>query len=154
MEYLEIDPKDAPVPLLLEADPSERLIKSYLPNSWCYAAKSNDEIVGVCIVKSRGNETAEILNLAVDPNHQKAGIGTHLLSFALKKLIGKRVQRVELGTGTFGHQLAYYQRLGFRVESVVKNFFIENYEEPVFERGIQHKDMLKLYINIDPDSDG
>lgn len=153
MKYLEIDPKEAPLPLLLEADPSDKMIKSYLPDSWCYAAKSNGEVVGVCIAKRIRDKTAEILNISVHPHHQKAGIGTRLLSFALKKLIDKRVQRVELGTGTFGYQLAYYQRFGFRVESVIKNYFLENYEEPVFEHGIQHKDMLRLYLDIGPNSD-
>ncbi|KZN45517.1 hypothetical protein N482_14865 [Pseudoalteromonas luteoviolacea NCIMB 1942] len=40
------------------------------------------------------------------------------MSFVLAQPGGLKYQRVELGTGTFGYQLTYYQRLGFRVESV------------------------------------
>jgi hypothetical protein len=72
------------------------------------------------------------------------------LKFALTELANKKVNRVELGTGTFGYQLAYYQRIGFRVESVLKDHFLANYPEPIFENGIQLKDMLRLYIELEP----
>ncbi|CDI94197.1 IAA acetyltransferase [Pseudomonas aeruginosa PA38182] len=54
--------------------------------------------------------------------------------------------RIELGTGTFGYQLAFYQRVGFRVDKVVKNYFLDNYDQPIYEMGIQHKDMLRLSL--------
>ena len=57
-------------------------------------------------------------------------------------------ERIVLGTGTFGHQLKFYQRNGFRVDSVEKNFFLDNYSDPIYEDGIQHKDMLRLSLAI------
>lgn len=63
---------------------------------------------------------------------------------------GKGVSRVELGTGSFGHQLTYYQRHGFRVDAVVKDHFLIHYPEPLMEYGIQHKDMLRLYLELGP----
>lgn len=38
-------------------------------------------------------------------------------------LAEKNVRRVELGTGSVGYQLTYYQRHGFRVAAVVKDHF-------------------------------
>lgn len=58
-----------------------------------------------------------------------------------------RAARLEVGTGTFGHQLAFYQRLGFRVTHVDRGFFLDNYDAPIFEDGIQHKDMLRLTLD-------
>ncbi|MBF7054092.1 GNAT family N-acetyltransferase [Halomonas sp. KAO] len=150
MKYLEINTKEAPIQILLEADPSEKMISSYLKNSWCYAAQDNGKIIGACVAKLIRDNTAEIFNISVHPNHQKKGIGTNLLTFTLKNLLEKSIHRVELGTGAFGYQLTYYHRIGFRVESVIKNYFINNYAEPIFENGIQHKDMLRLYIDIRP----
>ena len=63
----------------------------------------------------------------------------------LSQLPSKGINRVELGTGTFGYQLIYYQRLGFRVESVVKDYFLRHYSESIYENGIQHQDSLRLY---------
>ncbi len=56
-------------------------------------------------------------------------------------------RRLEVGTGTFGYQLTWYQRNGFRVFAVERDFFLANYEEPIYENGIQLKDMLRLAVD-------
>ncbi len=56
-------------------------------------------------------------------------------------------RRLEVGTGTFGYQLAWYQREGFRVFAVERDFFLVNYEEPIYENNIQLKDMLRLAVD-------
>lgn len=148
MNFLEVTPNLVPISLLLEADPSKENIKSYLSTSWCFAAQENDLIIGACIVKTMEKNTAEILNVSVMPQMQAKGIGSQLLKFVINQLIKKAVSRIELGTGTFGYQLIYYQRLGFRVDSVVKDYFLKNYTDPIFENGIQLKDMLRLYLDL------
>lgn len=149
MEYSEVESTEIPIQLLLEADPSEQSIRSYLNDSWCYVAKYDGQIVGACIAKLTSASTAEIFNVAVYSNFQQQGIGSGVLKFALNELVSKKVHRVELGTGTFGYQLTYYQRIGFRVNAVVKDHFLAKYPEPIFENGIQHKDMLRLYIELE-----
>ena len=145
MKYIEAKSSDIPLDLLLEADPSEASISSYLSDSWCFTASENARILAACAVKPLNDGLAEIYNVSVYPEYQGQGIGTALLTFVLSQLPNKGVTRVELGTGTFGYQLTYYQRLGFRVDSVVKDHFPSNYSEPIFEHGIQHQDMLRLY---------
>ncbi|WP_417505723.1 GNAT family N-acetyltransferase [Marinomonas gallaica] len=148
MEYSQVKHAEVPIQLLLEADPSEKNIRSYLRDSLCYIAKNNGKAVGACIAKFTSDKVVEILNVSVCPSFQQQGIGTGLLQFALNEFHSQKVKRVELGTGTFGYQLTYYQRIGFRVDSVVKDHFLKNYPEPIYENGVQHKDMLKLYIEL------
>lgn len=148
MDLREVQSSEVPIDLLLEADPSEDRIRSYLFDSWCFVASANGQILGACVVKPHNSISAEIYNVAVLPDHQAKGIGTKLLKFVLSQLSSKGIERVELGTGTFGYQLTYYQRLGFRVDSVVKDYFLLNYPELIFENGIQHQDMLRLYIQF------
>ncbi|WNO10046.1 GNAT family N-acetyltransferase [Teredinibacter sp. KSP-S5-2] len=148
IQYKEVSQSCAPMALLLLADPSEENIHSYLNDSWVFAATNGEEIIGVCVAKKITDALAEIYNVSVDPSNQKQGIGTKLLKFTLELLAQKGIIRVELGTGTFGYQLTYYQRAGFRVDSVIKNHFIENYSKPIYEDGIQLKDMLRLYIEF------
>lgn len=137
-----------PLTLLLEADPCEQSINRYLPQSWCFAALVDNTMVGVCVVGKPEANCSEIYNIAVMPNRQQQGIGKQLLSFVISKLRDKGVKQITLGTGTFGHQLIFYQRQGFRVESVVKDHFLDNYPEPIFESGIQHKDQLRLTLEL------
>ncbi|RUR40834.1 GNAT family N-acetyltransferase [Vreelandella populi] len=146
MDYLEVNASAVPIQLLLEADPSEQNIASYLDGAWCFAAKLDGKIAGACVAKAISNNTAEIFNIAVYPQFQQQGLGSGLLRFALGELKNKNMQRVELSTGTFGYQLTYYQRHGFRVDRVVKNHFLDHYPEPIFENGMQHQDALRLYV--------
>ena len=150
IEYLEVSPEVVPLVLLLEADPNESSINSYLAGSWCFVAKQDEKIIGACVAKTIQEGCAEIFNVAVLPNTQGKGVGTKLLQFVLGELERKGVRRVELGTGAFGYQLTYYHRLGFRVGEVIQNHFLDNYSEPIFENGIQHKDMLRLYVDLKP----
>ena len=148
IEFLEVSPEVVPLALLLEADPSESSINSYLADSWGFVAQQGEEIIGACIAKTIRDGCAEIFNISVLPSTQGKGVGTKLLKFVLDDLKRKGIQRIELGTGAFGYQLTYYHRLGFRVGEVIQNHFLDNYSEPIFENGIQHKDMLRLYLDL------
>ena len=90
----------------------------------------------------------QLYNIAVCPSAQKRGVGTALLRHVIEEARGKGVSRLVLGTGTFGYQLAFYQRAGFRVDAVIKNHFVDNYDEPIFDSGIQLKDMLRLVLEL------
>ena len=148
--FIEIAPDRLPLTLLLEADPSEQRIAAYLPGALGFAASEGDEIVGACVANLIGEQIVEIFNIAVAPGHQQRGIGSGLLRFVLENLAEKGVRRVELGTGSVGHQLTYYQRHGFRVDAVLKDHFLIHYPEPLIEHGIQHKDMLRLSLALAP----
>lgn len=147
MKFLESLPTDVPIVLLQQADPSIENIHSYLDDGLCYVAKDNGRIVAVCIVQIE-RQKAEIQNISVLSNLQGKGIGGGLLRFTIDKLKQKGVTRVELGTGSFGYQLTFYQRAGFRVHSIVKDHFLKHYADPIIENGIQHKDMIRLYLDL------
>lgn len=148
----EIPSTDAPVALLLLADPSEDKVRSYLPGSRCFIASSGGDIVGACVVLPLGAGAYELMNIAVEPGQQRSGHGTALLKWVIGFFRRSGASRIEVGTGTFGYQLAFYQRLGFRVAGIDHGFFVNNYAEPVFEDGIQHFDMLRLVFRYADDA--
>lgn len=148
MRINEVPPSEVPRDLLLLADPSEDAIKKYLSHSRCFLACVEDTIAGVCVIKPIAKDVLELVNIAVSPSVQQSGVGTLLLKYVIEKAKESGVKRLEVGTGTFGHQLAFYQRQNFRAERIDKNFFLRNYPEPVIENGIQHKDMLRLVLNF------
>jgi len=142
----EVPVADAPMELLLLADPSEDKIRSYLSGSKCFIASSGAVVVGACVVQPRGTGTHEVMSIAVHPAYQKSGHGTALLKWVIDFFRSSGARQLEVGTGSFGYQLAFYQRHGFRVTSIDHDFFVKNYPEPIFENGIQLVDMLRLTL--------
>lgn len=147
----EIPTTDAPMELLLLADPSEERICSYLSESRCFVAISNGIVIGACVVKPRGAGVHELMSIAVHPDYQQSGNGTALLKWVIDFFRRAGASQLEVGTGTFGYQLSFYQRQGFRVTSIDRDFFLKNYDEPIFEDGIQLIDMLRLTIRCNDD---
>ena len=138
--------EQAPMALLLEADPSSVTIARYLQESHLVVARLDDAIVGVYVIKALAANTWELMNIAVAPELQGQGIGALLLHHALDQARQLGAKRLELGTGSFGHQLTFYQRAGFRVVAVEPDYFPQHYPEPLFENGLQHRDRLRLAL--------
>jgi len=57
-----------------------------------------------------------LYNIAVRPGLRGQGIGTALLCHVIEEASVQGFGCLEVGTGTFGFQLAFYQRAGFRAE--------------------------------------
>ena len=143
----EVPASDAPMGLLLLADPSEDVVRAYLPRSSCFVASIDEVIVGACVLQPLGTSAQELMCIAVLPDHQSSGIGTALLKWTIEFVRGTGASRLEVGTGSFGYQLAFYQRQGFRVTGIERDFFVSGYDEPIFEYGIQLRDMLRLTLS-------
>jgi GNAT superfamily N-acetyltransferase len=146
VEIQEVPYTKAPIELLLEADPSVEKIKAYLPRSRCFVAMLQGKPVGAYVVQRIAPAVYELMSIAVSPEYQRKGIGSKLLKYAVTTVHDLGARRLEVGTGTFGYQLTYYQREGFRVFAVERDFFLVNYDEPIYEHGIQLKDMLRLAV--------
>ncbi len=134
--------------LLLLADPSEDAIKEYLDDSRCFVAYADDVAVGSCVIRPIAGQMVELMNIAVSPSSQNLGIGSRLLRNVIDEVKKSGAKGLEVGTGTFGYQLSFYQRHGFRVDRIDKDFFLQNYPDPIVEDGIQHKDMLRLTLEF------
>ncbi|MEX8194046.1 GNAT family N-acetyltransferase [Comamonas guangdongensis] len=153
-----MNPAEAPWPLLLLADPSREKVRRYLQGSICFAARQTANftpsglgaLIGVCVLHPRddGLQTWELMNMAVAPAWQRNGIGSALLHRAIREMRERGVRQLEVGTGSFGDQLLFYQRLGFRVTDIDRDFFLLNYTTPLWERGVQLKDMLRLTLEL------
>lgn len=150
MAYIRIcDSQSIPIALLREADPCDAHIQRYLSDSVCYAMLDDSQVIfGVCVVQSAGDES-EIKNLAIKADMQGMGFGKRLVSYVVDDLVQRGVTKLSLSTGCFGYQLYFYQKLGFRVEKVLKNHFLHHYTSPITELGIQHKDALWLSLSLE-----
>ncbi|RFA31406.1 GNAT family N-acetyltransferase [Alkalilimnicola ehrlichii] len=146
MDITQVAPSEVPINLLLEADPSTENIKRYLDESVCFIALLAGETVGAYAIKAIAGDTYELMSIAVAPEYQRQGIGSALLRHAIDTVREKGASRFEVGTGTFGYQLTYYQRVGFRPYALEVDYFLQHYRDPIYENGIQHQDRLRLAI--------
>lgn len=134
-----------PMALLLLADPSQEAVQNYLNHGTCYIIDADDQIIGVSVIQALSCETIELKNLAVLPSFQGQGLGQKLVNDAIKTAKAQGFKRMEVGTGNSSlGPLRLYDKLGFKQYAVDNDFFIRNYTEPIFENGIQCRDLICL----------
>ncbi|HWL25661.1 MAG TPA: GNAT family N-acetyltransferase [Ureibacillus sp.] len=134
-----------PIEILLLADPSVKMIDSYLERGDCFIAESENEIIGVYVLLPTRPETVEIVNVAVAEEHQRKGIGKQLVLDAIQWGRVSGYKTIEIGTGNSSiSQLALYQKCGFRITGIDHDFFIKHYSDKIYENGIQCRDMIRL----------
>ena len=134
-----------PYHLLMQADPSRKMIDSYIGKGIVYLAFIKDQLVGTFVILKTHPEVFEITNIAVKESFRGRGFGKELLEAAEMeiKLLGGN--SIELGTGNSSlNQLMFYQKAGFRMKEIWTDYFIENYEDSIEEDGIQCRDMVRL----------
>lgn len=138
-----------PWSLFLLADPSEKMIKKYFPKGKCFIAISDDQIIGEYVVLSKENSIWELMNIAVKEEFQGKGIGKELLKHAIETARNLGGKTLEVGTGNSSiDQLHFYQKNGFHIVGFEKDFFINNYTEPIIENGIACKDKIILAMSL------
>ena len=115
------------LPLLLLADEQEDMIDRYLHRGELYVLEDNG-VKAVCVVTDEGNGILEIKNLA----------GSYRARFKV----------LYVGTGDSPATVPFYEKCGFRRSHVVRNFFTENYDHPIYECGRQLVDMVYLKMEL------
>lgn len=141
---LHIDEKP-PMDLLLLADPSQKIVEEYVNRGECFVAESEQRIIGVYVLLPTRPGTVELVNVAVAEEQQGRGIGKQLVLDAIQTAKRQGFKTIEIGTGNSSiGQLALYQKCGFRIFGVDKDFFIRHYPQEIFENGIQCRDMVRL----------
>ena len=131
--------------LLLLADEQENMIDKYLNRGTLFALYDNG-LKSICVVTDEGNGVYEIQNLATYEEFQRKGYGRHLVHHVFDYYKTKGVSML-VGTGDSPSIVTFYERCGFVFSHRIENYFLEHYDKPIFEEGIQLKD--KVYLKMD-----
>lgn len=144
------DHEEVPLDLLLLADPSQEMIEEYLQRGQCYVGlDEREQIIAVIVLLPTRPGTLEIVNIAVREAFQGRGIGKKLIQFAMDQAREKNAKTIEIGTGNSSvGQLLLYQKCGFRITGIDRDFFIRHYPEKIYENGIQCRDMIRLSLDL------
>jgi GNAT superfamily N-acetyltransferase len=128
--------------LLLLADEQENMIDKYLPSGDLFALYDGD-LKSVCVVVPINSETCELKNIATYEKYQGRGYGRALINF-ISEFYKNNYKTMLVGTGETPGILLFYKGCGFKKSHLVKNFFTDNYEHPMFDGEIQFIDMVYL----------
>ena len=128
--------------LLLLADEQESMIDKYLGRGDLFALYDND-LKSICVVTDEGSGTYEIKNLATYEKYQRHGYGKALINYVCEYYKNK-CKKMLVGTGDSPHTIPFYEKCGFTISHRIPNFFIDNYDHPMFEDGVQLIDMVYL----------
>lgn len=145
MKIIEVDPKDSRIrrDLLHLADPSSDSIAGYISDSNVFVGSLEGRTIAMGVLRIKDG-MAELMNIAVDTKYQKRGNGGKMITHIKHYLEEHGIEFVSVGTGNSSlDQLAFYQRHGFRMEAIRKNYF-ESYQPPIYENGIRCIDMVVL----------
>lgn len=147
MEIKEIsNDKKRYLSLLLLADEQEDMVDRYLERGDMYVLEDSGG-KAVCVVTDEGDGILEIKNLAVSPESQRKGYGRRMIRFVADSY-RDRFKVLYVGTGESPATVPFYEKCGFRRSHVVRNFFTEHYDHPIYECGRQLVDMVYLKMEL------
>jgi len=155
MEIKKAPRDNVPWNLLLLADPSREHVAAYVEKGECYLALLDGRTVGACVLLRTAPGTIELMNIAIDEACQGQGVGKQFIAEVVSIARHKGVRTLEVGTGNSSlAQLAFYQKAGFRIIGVERDFFVKNYPEEIVENGIRCRDMIRLAMEFSAEGTG
>ena len=131
------------MPFLVMADESESVVKEYVADGQMYAIMVGSGLVaGVALFVEESAGVIELKNIALDPRFRGQGLGKQVIDMAFEDFREQGFRKMIVGTANSSiANLAFYQKAGFRMADIRKDFFLK-YPEPIFEDGIQAMDMV------------
>ena len=128
--------------LLLLADEQEDMVDRYLERGTMYVLEDGG-VKAECVVTDEGDGILELKNIAVAPDFQGRGYGKAMVAFLVQTYTEQHTV-LQVGTGDSSSTIPFYESCGFRRHHLVKNFFIDHYDHPICEGGVQLVDMVYL----------
>jgi ribosomal protein S18 acetylase RimI-like enzyme len=117
-----------------------------------YAFVGPDEVaVGIVLTLPAEQNSVELKAVAVDTTQQNRGIGRRMLAAVIEELRRRGVRRAIVGTANAGiGQLAYYQKAGFRLLRIERDFFspARGYPAVMEDNGIRLRDMVWMDLDL------
>jgi ribosomal protein S18 acetylase RimI-like enzyme len=143
---------------VLELADEAAVLRTYLDDGDLYGLAGSDGAprAAVLVIDTEPG-VAELRAVAVAEAVQGQGVGTLMINALLFVLAQRGVRTAIVGTASSGvRQLAFYQRCGFRLRRVERDYFTEakGYPPDLAENGIASRDMVWMDLDLAPFSLG
>lgn len=131
------------LPLLLLGDEQEDMIDRYLSGSMMFVLYDGAVAIGECVIQDLGKGIVEIKNIAIMPEYQHRGYGRMMIDFVESRFRFTH-SVLQVGTGDSPLTIPFYEKCGFIRTHIIKDFFTDNYDHPIYEDGVRLIDMIYL----------
>ena len=115
------------------------MINNYLKNGELFVLTYKDDVACIAVVTKIDEDTAELKNIATKKEFRGNGYAKKLL----KSLCGNYKQKYNrMLVGTSENNIPFYVKQGFdKYEKTIKNYFIDNYDEEIWDGDLRCTDM-------------
>ncbi len=126
--------------LLLDADPSEKMIEKYLKDGDVFVLRYKEEVVCVAVVTKVDRDTIELKNIVTKEQYRGKGYAKKMIKYLADNY--KQTYK-KMIVGTTENNIPFYVKQGFdKYEKTLKDFFIDNYEEEIKDGDLVCTDMI------------
>lgn len=134
-----IDNKNNYMNLLLEADPDKNVVCNYIEKGEMYILKNSEKVLAEIVITKVDEETCELKNIATLPEARGNGLAKILIEHVFNEY---RTKYKRMIVGTTENMIPFYVLNGFnKYYKTVKNFFVDNYSEEVWDGDLHCIDM-------------
>lgn len=134
-----IDNKNNYMNLLLEADPDKNVVCNYIEKGEMYILKKSEKVLAEIVITKVDEETCELKNIATLPEARGNGHAKILIEHVFNEY---RTKYKRMIVGTTENMIPFYVLNGFnKYYKTVKNFFVDNYSEEVWDGDLHCIDM-------------
>jgi GNAT superfamily N-acetyltransferase len=128
------------------AEDSREQLDGYIGLGDVLVATRGGALVGhIQVVPTADGRSVEIKNMAVRPDQQGLGVGRQLVEAVYDRARQRGIAEVSVATATAGlDNLRFYQRMGFRMDRIVRDAFVPatGYPVPIVIDGIELRDQV------------
>ena len=125
--------------LLLDADPDIDVVRKYIKTGEMYIIEEKEKVLAEIVITKIDDETCELKNIATFPDARGKGLAKKLIEYVFTEYKTKYKRMI---VGTTENMIPFYVLNGFnKYYKTVKNFFIDNYKEEIWDGNLQCIDM-------------
>jgi len=99
------------------------------PSGICLAAVEDGQILGY-VICARYDEALHVMNIAVDPDHRRAGVASMLLDSVIARAGEDANYTLEVRVSNAG-AIALYERYGFHGVGTRRRYYADNGEDAI-----------------------
>lgn len=133
--------------LLLQGDPDEDMIETYLDSGEMFALYDEGEVKTVCVVNVMKKRNCEIKNIATKKEDRRKGYGKVMIRY-ICEYYGDQCDTMFVGAGSCPSMEAFYEKLEFVESYMIPDFYTKNYKQEIYEGDCLLKDKIFYRRNL------
>ena len=122
------------------------MIRQYLVDGDLFTLTYKNEVACVAVVTKVDNDTCELKDIATEEKYRGKGYAKKMIKYLCDNYKQKYNKML---IGTTENNIPFYVKQGFdKYEKTIKNFFVDNYDEKIWDGDLYCTDMYYYSKNL------